>query len=156
MALPSDCVNIIECIYTNKMAITSPGNIILWGHPCYVFCHLPKCHYGVRDSIIISTYDLENQSTGHNGKAHNECSRKLLVWMRTCKNVQCQSQELGLTFMPRREPWMVIRLDGEKKIICLDVEIIAMPPEGILVKRKESPGHNGRLANVRSTGRTWS
>lgn len=43
VASPSDCVNIIECIYTNEMAIASPGNIILWDHCCYVFCHSPKC-----------------------------------------------------------------------------------------------------------------
>lgn len=54
------------------------------------------------------------------GKAQSECSRKLLVWMRTCKNVQCQIQELGLT--PTSEPWMVICLDTERKITCLDVE----------------------------------
>lgn len=35
-------------------------------------------------------------------------------------------------------------------------KILAMPPTGILVKRRESMGHIRGLTNASSVGRTWS
>ena len=63
VASPSDCVNIIECIYTNEMAVASPGNIILWESLLLSVLPFAKMSDGACDSILISTYDLENHST---------------------------------------------------------------------------------------------